>query len=58
LNSFCRIEELGKLNYALDIELQKERDSRNLMQARLTGTPRRTLEQRRLESSSSQEHSS
>lgn len=49
-----KIEELGKLNYALDIELQNERESRQLMQARLTGTPRRTQESRR--QSSSQEH--
>lgn len=30
-----RIEELGKLNYALDVELQKERDSRRQMQENL-----------------------
>ncbi|QQP38132.1 Uncharacterized protein FKW44_018627, partial [Caligus rogercresseyi] len=28
------IEELGNLNYALDIELQKERQTREAMQAR------------------------
>ena len=56
-NLLCsRLEELGKLNYALDIELQKERENRQLMHARLTGTPRRTMESRR--QSSSQEHSS
>ena len=32
---YCRIEELGKLNYALDIALQKEREGRRQMQANL-----------------------
>ena len=41
---FCRIEELSKLNYSMDVELQKEREIREQMQAklRLYGTPRRT----------------
>ena len=30
-----RIDELGKLNYALDIALQKEKESRRQMQANL-----------------------
>ena len=42
--SFFRIDELSKLNYSLDIELQKERGSREQMQAKLRlhgGTQRR-----------------
>lgn len=46
-----RLDELGKLNYALDIELQKERETRQLMQSRLTGSPRRIIERSRNESS-------
>ena len=39
-NTFCilqffRIEELSQLNYSLDVELQKERESRETMQAKL-----------------------
>jgi len=35
-----KIEELGKLNYALDVQLQKEREDRKHMQASLrAGTP-------------------
>merc|ERR1711860_390543 len=39
-----KIEELSKLNYSMDVELQKEREIRELMQTklRLYGTPRRT----------------
>lgn len=42
-----RIDELSRLNYSLDVELQKERESRELMQAklRLHGTPKRTYSQ-------------
>merc|ERR1712141_282875 len=38
-----KIEELSKLNYSMDVELQKEREIRELMQTklRLHGTPRR-----------------
>ena len=32
---FYRIDELSKLNYSLDIELQKERGNREQMQAKL-----------------------
>ena len=41
---YFRIEELSKLNYSMDVELQKEREIRELMQTklRLYGTPRRT----------------
>jgi len=34
-----KIEELGKLNYSLDVQLQKEREDRKMMQASLRGTP-------------------
>ena len=39
---YSRIDELSRLNYSLDIELQKERGNREQMQAklRLHGTPR------------------
>ena len=33
--NFSRIQELGKLNYALDIALQKEREGRKQLQANL-----------------------
>ena len=42
---FFRIEELSQLNYSLDVELQKERESRENMQAKLRlhgGTPKRS----------------
>ena len=35
LSKYFRIEELGKLNYALDIALQKEREGRKQLQANL-----------------------
>ena len=41
---FFRIDELSQLNYSLDVELQKERESREHMQAKLrlgSGTPKR-----------------
>merc|ERR1719433_199680 len=40
-----KIEELSQLNYSLDVELQKERESRETMQAKLRlhgGTPKRS----------------
>jgi len=40
-----KIEELNQLNYSLDVELQKERESRENMQAKLRlhgGTPKRS----------------
>ena len=42
IDVFSRIDELSKLNYSLDVELQKERESREQMQAklRLSGTPK------------------
>ena len=36
-DDWFRIEELGKLNYALDVQLQKEREDRKHMQASLRG---------------------
>ena len=35
LSKYFRIEELGKLNYALDVALQQEREGRRQMQANL-----------------------
>lgn len=57
---FLRIDELSRLNYSLDVELQKERESREMMQAklRLHGTPRRTSSQSSPATRSSQERDS
>ena len=50
-----KIEELSKLNYSMDVELQKEREIRELMQTKLRmySTPKRTTT-----SSTSQDHRS
>jgi len=48
-----KIEELGKLNYALDVQLQKEREDRKHMQASLRGGSMPTTIAQQLHSTSS-----
>ena len=49
-----RIQELSKLNYSLDIELKKERENREQMQAklRIPGTPKYNISPERRPSGS------